>query len=60
MDATTERQAIVSAQVSPSEKRELERLAVEGDRTLSAQIRRILRRALADTRSTTTHTAGTP
>jgi hypothetical protein len=60
MGTTAEQQAVVSAQVSASEKRELERMAADADRTLSAEIRRVLRRHLADTRSTTTHTGGTP
>ena len=46
MAPTTEQPAIVSAQVTASEKRELERLAVQADRTLSAEIRRVLRRYL--------------
>ena len=58
MATTTDQQAIVSAQVSASEKEQLERMAADADRTLSAEIRRILRRHLA-TRSTTTHTGGT-
>jgi hypothetical protein len=55
MTTTTEQQAIVSAQIAAREKQELERLAADADRTLSAEIRRVLRRHLADIRSTTTH-----
>jgi ferritin-like metal-binding protein YciE len=43
-------QAIVSAQVDAAEKRQLERLAADADRTLSAEIRRLIRRHLAATR----------
>ena len=37
---------IVSAQVSPGERAELLRRAVEGDRSLSAEIRRAIREHL--------------
>lgn len=44
---TTEQQGVVvSAQVSAETRRELERLAAEGDRTLSAQVRRLLQQQL--------------
>ena len=38
---------IVSAQVAPELRAELEQLAVEGDRSLSSEIRRALRQYLA-------------
>jgi hypothetical protein len=60
MATATERQAIVSAQIAAIEKEQLERLAADADRTLSAEIRRVLRRHLADTRTTTAQTGGTP
>jgi hypothetical protein len=59
MATPTEQQAIVSAQVSVHEKQELARLAADADRTLSAEIRRVLRRHLGDARSTTTRTGAT-
>jgi hypothetical protein len=55
---TYQQQAIVSAQVSASDKEQLDRMAADADRTLSAEIRRVLRRHLADVRSTTTHRKG--
>jgi hypothetical protein len=58
MTTTTDEQAIVSAQIAASEKQELERVAADADRTLSAEIRRVLRRHLEDTRSTATQTRG--
>ena len=45
---TTSARATVSAQVPPELRAELERLAREGDRTLSAEVRRAIARHLAD------------
>ena len=42
MDTTTEQVAVVSAQVPLEVRERLLELAREGDRTLSAQIRRVL------------------
>jgi hypothetical protein len=42
----TEHKVVVSA-VEPAQREELERLAAEGDRTLSQEIRRALARHLA-------------
>ena len=44
---TTEARATVSAQVPPALRAELERLAREGDRTLSAEVRRAIAEHLA-------------
>jgi hypothetical protein len=61
MATATERQvAIVSAQIAAREKEQLERLAGDADRSLSAEVRRALRRHLADARSATPHTGGMP
>ena len=47
---------IVSAQVSPEDRAELERRAAEADRSLSAQIRRALREHLERTHTETGET----
>jgi hypothetical protein len=49
METYTETKVIVSAAIDREQREELERLAREGDRTLSQQIRLIVRRYLERT-----------